>query len=317
MAKELHFLYWGMKSLDLAGIQTQLGKKIITRFAPSPTGHLHLGHVVNAIFVWGLAGKLGGSVLLRIEDHDRGRYRPEYENSILDDLEWLGFFPDLNTIQEFREGATPFRQSNNQSSYRNALTQLREHQHIYACDCSRKQIVARTGQEGGELKYDGFCRDRGLREGKGKNLRLGWEGGAESFEDLLLGAQTQHPDLQCGDIQLIDKQGQWSYQFAVTVDDWQQEVNLVIRGEDILSSTGRQIRLARLLGRTEPPLFLHHPLLLDPQGRKLSKRQLSEGINQSRKKGIPPEEVIGAAALGCGLIAEARPVSVQEVAALF
>lgn len=306
-----------MKAQDLSSLHTRLKGPIITRFAPSPTGHLHLGHVVNAIFVWGLAQKLGGKVLLRIEDHDRGRYRPEYEASILTDLEWLGFLPDLNSIEDFRQGVTPFRQSDNQARYEAVLAQLTASQQVYACDCSRKQIVARSGRPMGELRYDGFCRERGLAAGPGKNTRLAWKGEPEEFEDAWVGKQVQQPDDQCGDLQLVDKQGQWSYQFAVTIDDWEQQVNLVIRGEDILQSTGRQIRLARLLGRTEMPVFLHHPLLVDESGKKLSKRQLSEGINQSRVQGIPPETVIGEAAFACGLLTKNRPVSAREIHTLF
>ena len=304
-------------AVSIEEILKQVNRPLITRFAPSPTGYLHLGHVVNAIFVWGIAEKLGGKVLLRLEDHDQGRFRPEYETGILEDLEWLGFRPHLNTIEEFRSGPTSYRQSDNQESYRESLTELRKHFPVYACDCSRRQIVERTGLAEGELRYDGFCRNRNLDYKKGTQLRMQWEGEAEDFEDLLLGPQSQHPDLQCGDLQLVDKQGQWSYQFAVTVDDWKQGVNLVVRGEDILSSTGRQIRLSRMLGGEMPPVFLHHPLLYEPSGKKMSKRQLSAGINQARRAGVHPSVVIGQAAFGCGLVPSPEPIEAGRVASLF
>ena len=304
-------------SMSIQEIRARINEPIITRFAPSPTGYLHLGHVVNAIYVWGIAAKLDGKVLLRMEDHDRGRFRPEYEESILEDLEWLGFTPQVNTTESFRSGATHFRQSDNQDSYRESLSALKQQYRVYACTCSRRQIVERTGRQQGELCYDGNCREKGIPFKSGTQLRLEWKGKEEVFKDLRMGTQSQNPDLQCGDLQLIDKQGQWSYQFAVTVDDWKQGVNLVIRGEDILSSSGRQLRLARMLGRTQPPLFLHHPLLYEKNGEKLSKRQLSEGIIQSRKTGIAPEKIIGQAAYGCGLISQPQPIPASEVASLF
>ena len=98
-----------MAQLDLTALRGRLPPRPITRFAPSPTGFLHLGHVANAVYVWGIAGAVGGRVLLRLEDHDRGRSRPEYERAILDDLEWLGLTPDIGTIAELRAGASPYR----------------------------------------------------------------------------------------------------------------------------------------------------------------------------------------------------------------
>src|SRR6266850_1773949 len=156
-----------------------------TRFAPSPTGHLHLGHVVNAIYVWGMARAAGGRVLLRMEDHDRIRCRPEYEASILEDLAWLGFEPD--------EGLHPVvRQMDRLHVFEEALERPRAAHHVYACDCSRKRIA-------GE-RYDGRCRDRGLREAPGRGLRVRIDAGAERFDDLALGAIEQTPSEQCGDL---------------------------------------------------------------------------------------------------------------------
>src|SRR6266850_2293868 len=184
-----------------------------TRFAPSPTGHLHLGHVVNAIYVWGMARAAGGRVLLRIEDHDRIRCRPEYEASMLEDLAWLGFDAD--------EGRDPLlRQSERHDAYAETLERLRAAHHVYACDCSRKKLA-------GE-RYDGFCRDRRLDERQGRGLRVRIDPGIEHFDDLLLGAVGQMPAQQCGDLLLRDRDGHWTYQFAVTVDDLAHGITHVI-----------------------------------------------------------------------------------------
>jgi glutamyl-tRNA synthetase/glutamyl-Q tRNA(Asp) synthetase len=126
-------------------------------------------------------------------------------------------------------------------------------------------------------------------EGRGTRVVLGE--GAEEFSDALLGPRRQEPDRQCGDLLLRDRLGQWTYQFAVTVDDLRQSVDLVIRGEDLVESTGRQIRLGRMLGREEPAVFLHHPLIVKPDGAKLSKAAGDTGVRELRNAGAAPEEV--------------------------
>jgi glutamyl-tRNA synthetase/glutamyl-Q tRNA(Asp) synthetase len=257
-----------------------------TRFAPSPTGYLHLGHVVNAIHVWEAARAAGGRVLLRMEDHDRIRCRPEYEAAILEDLAWLGFEPD--------EGLRPLvRQSDRVHLYAAALEGLRATQHVYACDCSRKQMAAE--------RYNGHCRHRGLSDAPGRGLRVRIEPGPERFEDLRLGTIEQTPADQCGDLLLRDRDGHWTYQFAVTVDDMLQDITHVIRGADLLESTGRQLRLARMLGRTDMPVFLHHPLIVNPDGAKLSKRSADTGIRDLRDSRMTAAEVIALASERGGL----------------
>jgi len=273
-----------------------------TRFAPSPTGYLHLGHVVNAIYVWGIARALGGRVILRIEDHDRIRSRPEFEAAILDDLDWLGFDAD--------EGRHPvLRQSDAPTVYEQALDALRRTHHVYACECSRKEI-------GGE-RYPGRCRMQGVVESSGRGVRVQIGDEPEQFDDLLLGPIRQVPAEQCGDILLRDRDGHWTYQFAVTVDDMNQGIDLVIRGEDLLSSTGRQIALARMLGRQTPPRFLHHPLILKPDGEKLSKASGDTGVRELRRAGATAPDVIGRAAAAVGLIEKPRPVNSRDLADLF
>lgn len=275
----------------------------MTRFAPSPTGHLHLGHVVNAIHVWGIAGARGGVVLLRIEDHDRIRSRPEFEAALLEDLEWLGFVPGGLRVSGYR------RQSDQGEVYERALEALRHTHHVYACDCSRKDI--------GGQRYPGRCRDRHLVEIPGRGLRVDIAPGVERFVDGLLGPQAQSPADQCGDLLLRDRDGHWTYQFAVTVDDHRDAVTHVIRGADLLSSTGRQIRLARMLGRAQPPEFLHHPILLNATGEKLSKSNGDTGVRELRAAGVSPEDVIGRAAHAAGLMSRLRPVAAAEVRELF
>jgi glutamyl-tRNA synthetase/glutamyl-Q tRNA(Asp) synthetase len=252
---------------------------MLTRFAPAPTGWLHLGHVLNAEYVW----SSGARVLLRIEDHDRGRCRPEYEAGILEDLEWLGYRADFPLV----------RQSEREQVYRDAVARLAARGLVYGCDCSRKTIEAEG--RAGELRYTGRCRDRGvgLRDDVGWRVRM--EPGAERFVDERLGPQEQDPATQCGDVLIRDRRGNWTYQFAASVDDFDQGIDLVIRGEDLLASTGRQIRIARLLGRERPPAFLHHRLLMKSPDQKLSKSDGATGIRELRAQGWTADQVRTAA----------------------
>jgi glutamyl-tRNA synthetase/glutamyl-Q tRNA(Asp) synthetase len=342
---------------------------IISRFAPAPTGFLHLGHVVNAAYVWKETRARAGRVLLRIEDHDRQRSRRFYEDAILQDLAWLGFDAD----------EPPVRQSERHAIYESALEGLRRRGLVYACNCSRSEIAAnaaglkavtstaglqartplaglkaRTTNEAGlkarttdelsstesrdepptgvvqafrpagtesptdvvqgfspadpELRYPGTCAHRGLAEGPGVGLRIRLEPSVERFVDLRLGPQEQRPSEQCGDVLARDRDGNWTYQFAATVDDYVQGVTLVIRGIDLLASTGRQIQLARLLGRDEPPAFMHHALIMksahgqDPGAprQKLSKSDRDTGIRELRARGWTPAQVIDTAMAAAG-----------------
>lgn len=268
---------------DLGWVAANLPGPPVTRFAPSPTGYLHLGHVVNAIYTWGIARALGGRVILRIEDHDRIRSQARYEAALLEDLDWLGFTADT--------GREPLlRQSDQPLAYSAALDRLREAAHVYACRCSRKEI-------GGDV-YPGTCRRRGLTEASDAGLRVEMTG--------------PH-----GDVLVRDRDGHWTYQFSVAVDDYRQGVTLVIRGVDLESSTSRQIELARLLGREHPPLFLHHPLLLNASGQKLSKSSGDTGVRELRAAGTSPADVIGLAAAAAGLIQRPRPIPAAEVVTLF
>jgi len=268
---------------------------VLTRFAPAPTGWLHLGHALNAAYVWGVARERGGRVLLRIEDHDRERCRPEYESGILDDLDWLGYRPDIFPTSAFRAGSSDGRQSNRDRIYRDAVRILSSQGLAYACDCTRREIARHSSEDHVELRYTGHCRDRGLALQDGRGWRVRMDPGVERFVDGRLGAQEQDPSAQCGDLLIRDRQGNWTYQFCATVDDWRQNIDVVIRGVDLLPSTGRQIRLARLLGRTQPPAFFHHPLIMKSPSQKLSKSDRDTGIRDLRARGWTPEQVKAAA----------------------
>ena len=295
-------------------------ERLTSRFAPSPTGVLHLGHVAHALWTWGVAGALGGRVLVRMEDHDRGRSRPEYERQILDDLEWLGFAPEPESVRSLWGRPSPWRQSDCEDVYLAAAARLRDAGLVYGCDCTRSTIARELGDglvEGEELRYPGTCRSRGLEPGPGVGLRVRLDPAAEEFDDLRLGVQSQRPSEQCGDLLIRDRSGNWTYQFAVTVDDFRHGVNLVVRGEDLLSSTGRQLALARLLGRAVPPRYLHHPILRNEAGMKLGKKDRATGLAALRAEGMTAAEVIGLAAWRTGLLPKPEPVPAEEASGLF
>jgi len=274
---------------------------VITRFAPAPTGYLHLGHVVNAIHVWGIARASGdgGGVLLRIEDHDATRCRPEYEAALLEDLAWLGFDADGPLVRQSERGAL----------YEQALSTVRLRGQVYACACSRADV--------GSSRYPGTCATKQLPETSGMGIRVRIDPAIEQFNDRLLGPQAQQPSEQCGDLLVRDRHGSWTYQFAAVVDDWDQGVTLVVRGVDLLDSTGRQIQLARLLGRPEPPAFLHHVLLMKSPTQKISKSDGDTGVRDLRAKGWSPQQVIGHAAMRAGLSSRDEPIRADEVFSLF
>jgi glutamyl/glutaminyl-tRNA synthetase len=306
--------------LDVERLRARLPARAWTRFAPAPTGFLHLGHVANAVTVWAVARAVDTEVLLRVEDHDRQRSRPEYERALLDDLDWLGFAPDRFPTNAFRAGPCEGRQSDREAVYREAADALAARGLLYACSCSRREIEdgASPGESApAELRYPGTCRERGLDLGGDVGWRLRLPPGEERFEDAWRGPQRQTPARQCGDVLVRDRRRNWTYQFAVAVDDLHQDVALVVRGLDLLESTGRQIQIARLLGRAQPPVFLHHPLLLKPEGRKLSKADGDTGVRELRAAGWSAERVIGEAAWRLRLLPSPRPVPASEVAALF
>ena len=266
-----------------------------TRFAPAPTGFLHLGHVLNASCIWDRARRERGEVLLRVEDHDRERARPAFEAALLDDLDWLGFAPDIFPTAAFRAGRCDGRQSDREVVYLEAAEHLRRAGLLYGCHCTRKMLASGRRSPAGEAVHDDSCRAKGLTAEPGVGWRVRLPEAPERFVDERLGPQLQDPARQCGDVLIRDRLGNWTYQFAVTVDDYAQGIDLVVRGVDLLESTGRQIALARLLGRESPPRFLHHGLIMKSASQKLSKSDGDRGVRDLRALGWSPEEVIAAA----------------------
>ncbi|WP_141735392.1 glutamate--tRNA ligase family protein [Oligoflexus tunisiensis] len=294
----------------LAEIRQQLQtlpRGLRTRFAPSPTGYLHLGHAASAVFVWGIAQSIEADVVLRIEDHDRGRVRPGYEKAILEDLIWLG----LMKTADF------FRQSDHWDRYESQMEAARSRGLVYACTCSRREIMERTGEAShDELRYDGHCRTRGHADHHA-GLRLRLDPMTCAFDDLWTGRQVQRPDEQCGDLLIRDRDGNWTYNFAVSLDDAAEDIDLVIRGQDLLPATGRQLQLRSIFGVTKPLRFLHHPLIWESPERKLSKRDGSTSLRHLREQGLSPAMILGQAAHAVGLLDRPEPVAAPELKGLF
>lgn len=292
---------------------------LITRFAPSPTGYLHLGHLGHILYLWTIARAVQAQIILRMEDHDQTRCKPKYENAIFDDLKWLGLNWSNQSFQKGVQGSS-FRQSDCLEMYAFQIQQLKNQNVIYPCCCSRKQLQDRLAQKpanafNSELAYDGFCRDKNTTS-KNAGLRLTLDRESIAFEDLLMGKLVQNPHEQCGDILIKDRNNNYTYQWAVTLDDLRHQINLVIRGQDLVASTGRQIQMQRILGENLPPHYLHHPILTDSAGLKLSKSTKATSIAERRAAGQSAEAVIGIAAHAFGITDNNSPISVGEVSNL-
>lgn len=270
---------------------------VITRFAPSPTGRLHLGHAHSALFAHAAARDAGGRFLVRIEDIDPGRCRDEFIDGIYEDLAWLGL-----------EWETPVRrQSEHLDDYLAALAKLERMGVLYACFCTRAQIHAEIeaaahaphGPDG--PLYPGTCRDRPMAEtekiaaqGLSHALRLDMDkalalAGPLTWTDRTRGEQTARPE-QFGDVVLARKDTPTSYHLAVTVDDALQGVTLVTRGDDLFQATHVHRLLQALLG-LETPLYHHHGLLTDEAGRRLAKRDKAQTLQALRETGHSPQDV--------------------------
>ena len=293
----------------------------VTRFAPAPTGFLHLGHLVNALYTWGIARATRGRVILRIEDHDRQRCLPEFETSLLEDLERLGLVPDEPAIEAFRAGPTPFRQSSSWRVHADALERLRGAGLVYACACSRATFAAYEAERGRPWRgigCPGGCRTLSLPEDSGGHtgLRVAVGAGSERWVDLLAGPLADEPAAG-GDLLVRDRVGNWTYAFCVVVDDLRHDVDLVIRGRDLLHSTPVQLRLARLLGRETPPRFLHHPLVRRASGQKLSKAEGDTAVHSLLDAGATPAGLFGRAAHLAGLQADDSPIDPADLARPF
>ncbi len=291
----------------------------VTRYAPAPTGYLHLGHLVNALYTWGVARATGGRVVLRIEDHDRQRSRAEYEGALLDDLERLGLVADEPALSAFRAGPTRYRQSDAAAEYEAAASRLRASGLVYACDCTRSTFAAYAEPRGRAWRgigCPGRCRERSLPEEAGTTLRVALGAGSERWVDLLAGPVADEP-AAAGDPPIRDRHGNWTDGFCVVVDDRRHGIDLVIRGRDLLHATAPQIRLARLLGREAAPAFLHHPLVRKASGAKLSKADGDTSVRSLLDAGATPAELFGLAARFAGLRHDETPIEPGDLGSLF
>lgn len=281
------------------------------RFAPSPTGRMHLGNVFSALLSWLSAKSQGGTWLLRIEDIDPQRSKQEYAELIMDDLHWLGL--------DWDEG--PYYQSERGDIYEHYLKQLTDNGLTYPCYCTRADILATQAphESDGRVVYKGTCRNLapGVKTGPAAiRMKVPSEGkGILSFTDGHYGMQTIDLTTHCGDFIVRRKDGAWAYQIAVVVDDALMGINEVVRGCDLLLSSPQQIYLAQQLGFA-PPHFTHLPLLCNKQGQRLSKRDQSLDMAALRTSNTP-EEIIGMLAHAAGLQQSNEPITAQELVGEF
>lgn len=268
-----------------------------TRLAPSPTGWLHLGNAWSFMLCWLAARSQGGKVILRMDDIDGQRSKPEYASQIISDLEWLGLDWDYE-----------IQQSNRQDAYAAALEEMRGT--IYPCFCSRRELrqlasAPHVGDEG--APYSGICaslaqdeRERRIKGGQRYSLRLGCPDQPVEFPDVIQGWQRFSKRQYGGDFAVKRSDGTWAYQLASAVDDCDLGVNFVMRGRDLLPSTPRQIIIASRLG-SKTPAYAHVPLLLDHQGERLAKRHASLSLRELRRFGAHPQNVTGYLAFLAGM----------------
>lgn len=287
------------------------------RFAPSPTGSLHLGNARTALLAWLHARAGGGRFVMRVEDLDRGRVRPGIMEAQLADLRWLGL--DWDEGPDLGGPSAPYVQSERTARYDDALARLAAAGLLFACVCSRRDVAAaasapHAGEEG--PRYPGTCRERALpawtdrdaREAVSRvAVRLRTAEEEVCFGDLLHGRCCYGPAEETGDFVVRRKDGAAAYQLAVVVDDAAMGITHVVRGADLLSSTARQILLYRAL-ELPVPAFLHVPLLLGPDGERLAKRHGAVSLADARGAGVPPERVAGWLALTCGLAAPGEEI---------
>lgn len=290
------------------------------RYAPSPSGELHLGNLRTALLAWLFARCAGGEFVLRVEDLDSPRVRPGAAEQMLADLRWLGL--DWDEGPDAGGPYLPYTQSERQELYELYLQRLIEAGLIYPCYCSRAEIArvasAPHGEEG--PRYPGTCRHLSqarraqcIAEGRRPSLRLRVDDTRiVNFTDLLRGSLSQHVQQAAGDFIVRRSDGVFAYQFAVVVDDGLMQINQVVRGADLLSSTARQILLFEALGFPVPH-FAHVPLWLDSTGHRFSKRVRSAGLEPWRAGGFPPESVVGYLAASCGLAAEGESLHAGEL----
>lgn len=290
------------------------------RFAPSPTGRMHLGNVFCALLSWLSAKSKGGEWLLRIEDLDPQRSRREYALQLMDDLEWLGLTWDNEPIWQSRRGEV----------YEHYLHRLDNMGLTYPCYCTRADIMATQAphESDGRVVYKGTCRPKGKpdtnRPSTPATTRMMVPDETIPFCDGHYGRHDINLTEHCGDYIVRRKDGAWAYQLAVVVDDALMGVTEIVRGRDLLLSSPQQIHLRQVLFQDKatdaglPGLrFFHHPLLCNAQGQRLCKRDKAMDIGHLRGQGVRPECIIGFLAHLAGLLSSPAPTSPQELLEAF
>jgi glutamyl-tRNA synthetase len=296
------------------------------RFAPSPTGALHLGNARTALLAWLHARAHGGAFVMRVEDLDFGRVRAGIMERQLEELRWLGL--DWDEGPDVGGPHAPYIQSQRRERYDAALRRLAERGLLFECTCSRKDIAQAASaphavEEG--PRYPGTCRDRLvdpsvaslMEHGRADfALRVRVEPGAVCFTDGVMGDCCFDPAAETGDFVVRRKDGAAAYQLAVVVDDAAMRVSHVVRGADLLSSTARQIMLCRAL-ELPIPKFVHVPLMLGADGERLAKRHGAVSLGELRDAGVPPERVCGWLAATCGLAQPGEEIAPSGLVARF
>ena len=296
------------------------------RFAPTPSGQMHLGNALSALLCWLSVRSQGGRLLLRVEDLDLQRTSPAFTQDILQDLAWLGLSwdegPSAGPGGKAAGENGPYLQSLRSDFYAGCLRRLDARHLLYPCFCSRAQLHAATAphQSDGSYVYGGRCRSLTKAQRQAQNrpgaVRVLVPDETISFTDGCQGPYSQNLAENCGDFILRRSDGVYAYQLAAPADDGAMGVTEVVRGRDLLSSTPRQIWLMRQLGYT-PPRFCHTPLLLAADGRRLSKRDGDLSLAALRQRGVKPEDLVGHLAHLCGLLPTPRPVSAAQLAPSF
>ncbi|WP_058270850.1 tRNA glutamyl-Q(34) synthetase GluQRS [Olsenella massiliensis] len=289
------------------------------RFAPTPSGRMHLGNAFVALLSWLSVRSQGGTLVLRVEDLDPRTRQADAAELLMRDLDWLGLCWD--------EG--PFYQSERGELYRDAIDRLERDGLTYPCFCSRSELHAASAPHAsdGTYVYRGTCRHLSAQEVARRQaqrppaLRLrvpdeGSPGDRVEFVDLCCGACHELLSRDCGDVLVRRSDGIVAYQLAVTVDDGLMGVSEVVRGHDLLGSTARQMYIARLLG-LEPPRYAHVPLLVAPDGRRLSKRDRALGLDSLRAAGVSPRRVTGALASLAGLASPGEELAPADLVSRF
>ncbi len=277
----------------------------ITRLAPSPTGALHLGNARTFLINWALARQQGWRIVLRIEDLDGPRVKPQAAQQAIDLLRWLGV--------DWDDG--PWSQRHDLAPYQTALEQLAAAGRTYPCTCTRKDITAATSAphlDNHELRYPGTCRTYPPAEGQTAALRVMVPDENIVFDDVLCGRQMINVQRQAGDFVVATKVALPAYQLAVVVDDAAAAVSDVVRGDDLLNSTGRQLWLQRFLNLGPPPRYYHLPLVLGPDGRRLAKRHGDTRLLGYRQSGVSADRVVGLLSHWCGIIDHRSPMSAAD-----